>query len=330
VKRSIAPSALLALGLGAAAAVFLYATSDLSKILSALQTAGWGIAAVLAVHVPQTLAATAAWRAVIPAEGAPLLGRMFVLRWVKDAVNALLPVAQVGGDVVRTRLLIRSGVKARTAIASSIVDVAISTASLFIYMLMGLGFLVLSPQKGVDATLAPRAAAVAVVVAIAVVAAPRLGLFRWIERATLRLTKRQEWAEEEQEEEETPGDLQDAIVDLYRRRKPVLICAAWHVGAWLLGAVETYVNISILGLEPTWAEAFLIDSLGQGFRAAGFLIPGALGVQEGGYVVLFGMFGMPMEQALAFSTIRRIRELALGVPGLAAWALAETSAKRAS
>jgi putative membrane protein len=314
VRRSIAPSALLALGIGAAAAVYLYATNDVSKVLSALALAGWGILAVVAAHVPATVAATAGWRAMIP-RGGPPLTRLFLFRWIKEAVNSLLPVGQVGGDVVRTRLLIRSGIEPRTAIAGSVVDVAVGTASLFAYLLLGLGFLLLEPHKGLSTASALRAIALTAVVGLAAAVAPRLGLIRLIDRIVIRLRRGAAAAEGQDD-----AAIDEAATALSRHPAALASCAAYHLAAWGLGAFEAFVTLKVLHLGATWSEAFLVDTLGQGFRAAGFLIPGALGVQEGGFIIVFAMFGVPAEGALAFSTIRRLREVALGVPGLFAWA----------
>jgi uncharacterized membrane protein YbhN (UPF0104 family) len=155
------------------------------------------------------------------------------------------------------------------------------------------------------------------------VAAPRLGLVKLVDAAITRLGRRTAAAEGQDE-----AGLHDAIVGLYRRPRAIWSCIAWHLAAWGFGAAEAYVTLTVLGLRPSWTQAFLVDSLGQGFRAAGFLIPGALGVQEGGFIVVFAMFGLSAEQALAFSTVRRLREVALGLPGLFAWAGVETLARR--
>jgi uncharacterized membrane protein YbhN (UPF0104 family) len=48
-------------------------------------------------------------------------------------------------------------------------------------------------------------------------------------------------------------------------------------------------------------------------------VPGALGVLEGGIVVFGALFGLPADMALAISLSKRVRELALGLPGLMAW-----------
>jgi uncharacterized membrane protein YbhN (UPF0104 family) len=198
------------------------------------------------------------------------------------------------------------------------VDVAAGTVSLFAYLLLGLAFFLVAPHERAMAEIAERAIAVAGVIAVAVALAPRLGLFRLIERLVIRFGEERAWS--------GLGDLtglHEAVLALYRQPRRLWACGAWHLAAWLLGTVETYVALAVLGLEPTWGEAFVIDSLGQGIRAAGFAVPGALGVQEGGYILVCALFGIPSEQALAFSTLRRIREAALGLPGLVAWGRTE-------
>ncbi len=310
--------ALAALAFGLLAAIGLFATCDLGEIGRALATAGWGVLIVIAAHAPSVFATTIGWRAVIDAPAVPRFARLLKLRWIKESVNSLLPVAQVGGDLVRARLLIRKGVSLRAAAASCTVDVAAGTVSLFLYLLMGLTFLLISPHERAFAEVAQRSIAVAGVIAVALALAPRLGLFRLIENLITRFGEERAWSGLG----EISG-LHAAVVAIYRQPRRLWTCGAWHLAAWMLGTVETYAALWALGLQPTLAEAFVIDSLGQGIRAAGFAVPGALGVQEGGYIVVGALFGIPAEQMLAFSTIRRIREVALGVPGLFAWGRTE-------
>src|SRR5262249_22059905 len=51
------------------------------------------------------------------------------------------------------------------------------------------------------------------------------------------------------------------------------------------------------------------------------VVPGALGVQEGGYLALGRLLGFDPETSLALSLSKRARELLLGMPGLVAWQL---------
>ena len=73
--------------------------------------------------------------------------------------------------------------------------------------------------------------------------------------------------------------------------------------------------------------ALLIESLGQALRSAAFLVPGALGIQEGGYLLLGAAFGLDPATALALSLVKRTREVLLGVPGLAMWLLEESAVR---
>lgn len=51
----------------------------------------------------------------------------------------------------------------------------------------------------------------------------------------------------------------------------------------------------------------------------GFLVPGALGIQEGGYMMLAALVGIPAHLGLTLSLARRVREMMLSVPALLAW-----------
>jgi uncharacterized membrane protein YbhN (UPF0104 family) len=57
----------------------------------------------------------------------------------------------------------------------------------------------------------------------------------------------------------------------------------------------------------------------QAVRGAAFVVPGALGAQEGGLIVLCAIFGIPPEVAIAMSLVKRIPDLVIGLPGLLAW-----------
>ena len=69
----------------------------------------------------------------------------------------------------------------------------------------------------------------------------------------------------------------------------------------------------------------ILESAALAIRGAAFLVPGAVGVQEGGYIFLGNLLGIPGEIAFALSLVRRMRELALGIPGLISWQLMEAS-----
>jgi uncharacterized membrane protein YbhN (UPF0104 family) len=85
---------------------------------------------------------------------------------------------------------------------------------------------------------------------------------------------------------------------------------------WLVGSGEVYLILQLIHQPAGWVNCLLLESLGQAIRGAAFAIPGALGVQEGGYLLLAPLVGLPPDAALALSLSKRARELLLGLPGL--------------
>ncbi len=312
------PSALLGLLAGAALLAFLLATNDVGAIVATTAGAGWGVLAVIALHLPQTAFSALAWRSLILAPEPPGASRLFLLRWVREAVNALLPVAQIGGDLVRARLLARSGVPLPQAAASCTVDLAVEMAAQVVFSLAGLAVLLSMERSAPVRGAILGVMAVAALIAVAFMASQRLGLFKLVEPWLQRLAT-------------TPGGhplgelrgLNDAVVRLYRDPRRLAAAGVGHLVSWGVGAVETWAALKVLGLAGGWRAAVVIESLGQAVRGLGFLIPGALGVQEGAYILLCALFGVAAPGALALSLVRRVRELALGLPGLYLWRLEE-------
>ena len=96
-----------------------------------------------------------------------------------------------------------------------------------------------------------------------------------------------------------------------------------HAVAWGLGAVETWIALRLLGVDASLAQAAVIDGLFVTVRMFAFAIPAAVAVQEGAYVVLCGLFGVGAPTALAFSLVRRARDLVIGAPAVLVWQLIE-------
>jgi len=127
----------------------------------------------------------------------------------------------------------------------------------------------------------------------------------------------------------TQADAIDAAVQaLYRKRRKVAATFAWSFVGWLVGTGEVWLALRFLGHPVDWVDALLLESLGQAIRGAAFMIPGSLGVQEGGYLLLAPLAGLRPETALALSLAKRARELLLGVPGLLYLHLSERGWRR--
>jgi uncharacterized membrane protein YbhN (UPF0104 family) len=162
------------------------------------------------------------------------------------------------------------------------------------------------------------------VLAALAVLAQRWGGVRLFERLLLAIADRTGW-----NRLEGVAGLDEALGQVYTLRDRLVVAGLSHLMAWSLGAVEILVAAQALGHHLDFGQSYVVESLAQAVRSAAFFVPGALGVQEGGIVVLAALFGIPADAAVSISLMKRIRELALGVPGLAAWQAREFGLRQA-
>lgn len=308
-------AAALGTAAGLGIAVWLLASFGLHTVLDLLARAGWGMLAVVLFHAVQVLFSALAWRTIAgPAPPRPSLAAFMVLRWIREGVNNLLPVAQIGGEVVAARLLRRRGVNLAHAVAGSVGDLTMEMLTQIAFTLLGIALLVLLVGDSGVAGYLLGGLALTALAAAAFVAAQWFGLAGLIERGIMRLSSSFGWA---------PlgaiAGLDAAIRDIWRSPRRAAGAASYHGVSWLLGGIEVCLALHLVGVDVGLAEGLIIEALGQALKAAGFLVPGAIGVAEGGYVVVCHLLGIAPEAAIALGLMKRLREVALGLPALLAW-----------
>ena len=315
----------LALFAGAALFVSLIAYEGVDEVLAAFAAAGWGLALVVAYNIVILAANAAGWAALIPRDCRPTAPLILAMRWIGNAVNQMLPVAQVGGKIVRARLLAQSGVPGAIAGAGVVADMTAGLASQGVFAVFGVFLLVLN---GGGSDILP------IVVGLFGLAGI-LAVFFWAQRSGgfMRLARFIEKGASGRKLTTLTGGaaaLDRAIADIYARPAAFLFCCLWRLAAWALFAVETWLILRILGHPITLGEAIVVESFVQVLRTIGFMVPGALGIQEGGYLALGAMAGVPPDAALALSLVKRARDLVLGLTGLIAWQVYEFARLRRS
>lgn len=289
-------------------------------VASAVATAGWAILAVVAYHlfVPIFLDAVA-WWALIPRSDRLPLRKLFWMRWIGESVNTLLPSAAVGGDIVRARLAAINGLPLRIAAGSVLVDITLGVFSQAVFTILGLALLVevTGERHFIGPTLIGTCLGVLAVGGFYLV--QRLGMFRFLGKIIAKLASSPEW----QSLIESGETWDNTIRELYARRRGVLGCCAATLASLILNSGEVWIALRALGLNATIANAVILQSVALTLRNIAFPVPGGLGVQESGYVVVGNLLGIPGNDAFALSLIARVRELALGIPGLICWQLVE-------
>jgi putative membrane protein len=292
--------------------------SGIDDVLSAIASVGWGVPLVVLTRAATVSIAGAGWWLLFPAGGHPRLGAAVLLRFIREAVNTLLPLTQVGGDIIGARLSTFWHVQGPLAAASIIIDVLMQAATQFVFA--GLGLLTLL-ALGVDTTVTGTAAtglALAIPMLGGFYLAQRGGGHRMLHFVLSRLKGDANWRVLG-----TVAAVYRSLSAIYAGHSNLVLSSLVHMIGWLVGVAEVLIVLGCMGHPVTVAEALVIESLVQAVRGAAFVVPSALGAQEAGLIVLSGMFAIPPDQALALSLIKRAADLVVGVPGLVALQILE-------
>jgi len=110
---------------------------------------------------------------------------------------------------------------------------------------------------------------------------------------------------------------------LYAQPLRLIVACAWQFLGFLAGSFESWLALRLLGYPIGVEGAIAIEAVTQALRHLIFVVPAGLGVQEGGLVLFGSMIGLPAEVCVALSLIKRMREVAFGIPALISWQWAE-------
>lgn len=304
------------LSAGALIFVGVLASQGLPAVLSTLAVASWGLVLVALFHlVPLALDAVAMRVLFAPYASASPLRDAVLTRWAGESANSFLPAGQLGGPVLMARHLAHRGMPMAGAAAAITVTTTLQVVAQILFALLGVALL--GAQAGHFSEHALRVSALIASGFLAVQIGgfyllQRRGLFSKLIRVASRFAGKRDWSHWVSRAEAI--DL--AVQGIYGRGGGVAASFLLSLVGWLVGTGEVYLVMLFLGHPVSWLAALLLESLGQAIRGAAFAVPGALGVQEGGYLLLAPLAGLPPDAALALSLAKRAREILLGLPGL--------------
>ncbi|HEY4079001.1 MAG TPA: lysylphosphatidylglycerol synthase domain-containing protein [Rhizomicrobium sp.] len=277
-----------------------------------------GLAIATLIHLPIPILMALAWWSVGRDVQGATPANFIAARLVRDSVSETLPFSQIGGFLSGLRMLALTGADTLRGAFAMFADLVIEFSAKLLYALAGVLvlFYILPGSTLIRPFIAVLACAIAILVTVTLFRGPimiMLGNFAprligaWVAQKSGR-------------------DLRAEFARFsWRGAMP---CFAIHIGCWLFGAVEAWVTLKLMGIPVTAGQALVIDSVATTLRTFGFLVPAAIGVQEAGYVLACALFGIGPGGAVAFSLVRRARDILIAMPGLAAWQFLELRAYR--
>jgi putative membrane protein len=300
---------------GLALTVWLIVHFGAPAVAEALRTAGWtGLVAISAFHlIATTLMGLAWWRL----RG---MGRRWVFVWsrlVRDAGSEVLPLSQIGGSLLGARSIVLHGIGSALAAASVVADITLEFCSQIVFVTLGAALLLwLAPDSELaKPVLIGLAMALAAAGAMVTLQRRESDFFARAGRRVASATIGAALA--------GAAAVQAELREIYRSPR-VWSSFLLHFLAWIVTAVEAWLALRIMGADLDFTVVLTLESLVYAMRAMAFLVPNAIGVQEGAYVILGAALGLPPGLALGLSLLKRGRDLLLGIPVLLTWQFLES------
>ena len=237
--------------------------------------------------------------------------RVLAIRTAGEVVNMTTPAAYVGGEPLKAYLLKKHHVPIVEGLASVIIAKTTMTIAEVLFILLGiaLAFWTVGADGSSGQTVVAALLSVGLLLfgIAAFVFVQRRGLFTWLLELLRKIGLKIAYLEAR---EEKLRSLDRTILEFYRHKRPAFYSSTglYFLG-WMAEALEVYVIIYYLGGPAMALSAISIGALSVFIKGGTFFIPGSLGAQDGGNVLLLSAFGYSDVTGITFALLRRFREL---------------------
>ena len=305
-KRGSAWLPIAGLAFGVAGLVFIVYFVGVEAILEPLRKTGWGFFWIVALNGGRhLLRAINLYVAVPDSERTFGIRHAFTARLAGETINTIAFTGPLLGDAAKTAMLQRKSSVEHSATAV-IVDEIIYYVSSLLLILGGAIVVLYAYGAGVwvNVILAGLVAFAAFVfVGLWLVVRNDFKPVSWLIK---KLGNR--WY--------CPGFLvrkRDEIYDVEcnvvkfhdERPRAFPIIVGLTLVTHFLSVFEAYLAMRLLGLDATWAGAFIVESLTKAVNFVFFLIPGTVGAYEGGNGLIFTLLGYAAGAGVALALVRR-------------------------
>jgi len=289
------------------------------QVATALSGAGFALLWLVPFHAIPIVLDAQGWRVLLAPVDPQGRASLLFLSWVatvREAVNRLLPTANLGGDLVGIRLA-RLRIPDTGAVAASVIlEMLLTLVNQYIFTSIGLMLLLMALPAG------PHATTLGIVLLVALLP---LGLLSWVLRHGALFTRIETLAKRILGDHHRlftyvdGADLDHKIRLLYAQPYRLFISLMWQLAGYMIGSLETWFALFLLGHRVSAGAAIGIEALSQATRIFLFMFPAGLGVQEASVVLFAGLAGVGGHIGLSLALAKRMREILFGVPALLSW-----------
>ncbi len=238
---------------------------------------------------------------------------LFGIYLAGDSINYLIPSANFAGEPLKAHLL-RKDMGIGQALTSITIHKHAELVAQWLFLVLGAAICFVSFDLPVSVQLI-------VITVVTGMGGSLLFLTRVLKRGTygpiLQKFAKVKWFSNRLSQYQSQAyNLDSRIQSFYQKESGRFWAAVGYCFlGWCGGLLETYLILRLLAPESGWPTALSIEALAMILNNLIFFIPGRVGSAEGVRVGVFLLFGLPAAQGVAYSLVRRGREVLWLIPG---------------
>jgi len=280
-----------------------------------LAAIGWWFPGFVALFLVAQLFFFAGWWILIDTKLLPSNPwELFSIYLAGDSINYLVPSANFAGEPLKAHLL-RDSMGVGQALTSITIHKHAELVGQWIFLVLGVAICFMSFNLPVSVQL------IAITV-LTGMGGSLLFVTRVLKRGAygplIQKIARVKWLSNRLTQYQSQADNLDSRIQSFYQQasRRFLAAVGWCFLGWCGGLIETYLVLRLLAPESGWPTAISIEALAMILNNLIFFIPGRVGSAEGVRVGVFLLFGLPAAQGVAYSLVRRGREILWLIPGL--------------
>lgn len=244
--------------------------------------------------------------------------RLLIIRTAGEVVNMTTPAAYMGGEPLKAYMLRRHHIPMVQGLASVVIAKTTMTIAEVVFILLGiaLAFWLLGGSGSSGQVVAAALLSVGLLSfgVAGFLFVQHRGLFTWVLERLRRFGLRIQFLEAK---EEQLRSLDRTILEFYTGSRGAFCASSLlFLMGWLAEALEVFVILYYLEGSASLPTAVSIGALSVFIKGGTFFIPGSLGAQDAGNLLLLRAFDYSDVTGMTFALLRRFRELVWIVIGL--------------
>lgn len=285
-----------------------------NQVIVELKLIGWGLIPFICIHALKEALSTSAWLATFPDTQNCNWWKLYCITWAGSAISKIYHTGILGGETTKV-VLMRRDVSTQEGIASVIIAKLAEASAQILFILTGIFFvfrMLEFPERLETALLIALALLVTSVLLFGIyqrkgllgAAISLLAMTPLPKHLIIKMRQR-------------TGVLDESIRTYYRSRPRAFWGAvSLNLFRQLLDLAQVQLVLSLMGVPGGFLRCFFISVFSALVNSLFFFIPGRLGAQEGGKILIAGALGMSPAQGLTLGIVSRLCQIIWSLLGL--------------